>query len=243
MSMNRLKHFRLPSLSTAAFVFLALPGSFLLLSEPTARGADKQLSVAKWERFEKTLESASSYANPVQEASLTAVFTSPSGSSFRVYGFWDGGRTWRIRFTPDAEGKWTYKTSCSDAKNRGLHNQSGAFLCTSGRAKTRRLGKTRFTQHGPVRVSPDNRYLVHADETPFFYLADTAWNGALLSTPGEWKQYINERTRQKFSAVQFVATQWRASPKGDREGRLAYTGPSNRIEISPAFFQALDQKL
>src|SRR5438876_288256 len=83
-------------------------------------------------------------------------------------------------------------TTCPDVKNGGLHNQSGAFLCTVP------SGKTRFTQHGPVRVSPDNRYLVHADQTPFFYLADTAWNGALLSTPGEWDQYTRERARQKF---------------------------------------------
>ncbi len=236
MSMNRLKHFRLPSLSTAAFVFLSLPGSFLLLPEPTARGADKQPGVAKWERFEKTLESASSYANPVQEASLTAVFTSPSGSSFRVYGFWDGGRTWRVRFAPGAEGKWTYKTTCSDAKNRGLHNQLGAFLCTAP------SGKTRFTQHGPVRVSPDNRYLVHADQTPFFYLADTAWNGALLSTSSEWDQYTRERARQKFTAAQFVATQFRAAPEGDINKQLAYTG-TNPIVINPAFFQRLDEKV
>src|SRR5260370_14145494 len=234
--MNRLKHFRLPSLFAASFLFLSLRGCVGPPPKPTTRGADTQPGVAKWERFEKAFESASSYANPVQEASLTAVFTSPSGSSFRVYGFWDGGRTWRIRFAPDAEGKWTYKTSCSDAKNRGLNDQSGAFLCTAP------SGKTRFTQHGPVRVSPDNRYLVHADQTPFFYLADTAWNGALLSTPSEWDQYTRERARQKFTAAQFVATQFRAAPDGDIKQQLAYTG-TNPIVINPAFFQRLDEKV
>src|SRR2546427_2279096 len=37
--------------------------------------------------------------------------------------------------------------------------------------------------------------------TPIFYLADTAWNGALLSTSSEWDQYTRERARQKFTEV------------------------------------------
>jgi hypothetical protein len=28
---------------------------------------------------------------------------------------------------------------------------------------------------GPLRVSDNRRFLVHADRTPFFYLGDTAW--------------------------------------------------------------------
>src|SRR5260370_15843268 len=228
--MNRLKHFRLPSLFAASFLFLSLRGCVGPPPKPTTRGAEKQSGVAKWERFEKAFESASSYANPVQEASLTAVFTSPSGSSFRVYGFWDGGRTWRIRFAPDAEGKWTYKTSCSDGKNRGLNDQSGAFLCTAPG------GKTRFTQHGPVSVSPDNRYLVHADQTPFFYLADTAWNGALLSTSSEWDQYTRKRPRQKFTAAQFVAPQFPPAPHCATKHQPPHTG-TNPHATQPPLFQ------
>ena len=28
---------------------------------------------------------------------------------------------------------------------------------------------------GPLKVSPNHRFLVRADGTPFFWLADTAW--------------------------------------------------------------------
>jgi hypothetical protein len=192
--------------------------------------------VPKWQRHEVKLESSAEYSNPAQEATLTAVFTSPKGQSRKVYGFWDGGKTWRIRFLPNETGRWSYKTACSDTKNKGLHEQSGEFNCGPA------AGKTRFTEHGPVMVSDDQRSFSHEDGTPFFYMADTAWNGALLSTTDEWKAYIKERTRQKFTAVQWVATQWRASPKGDAASRLAYSGAPNRIEINPAFFQALDQK-
>src|ERR1051326_783463 len=212
------------------------PAFFLVISGSAALGAPDS-TVPKWDRFDKSLPSSVSYENPAQEATLQALFISPSGETKRVYGFWDGSSTWRIRFAPDEDGKWTYKTTCSDEKNSGLHNISGTFTCIAPR------GKTRFSQHGPVQVSADQRYLIHQDSTPFFWLADTAWSGALLSSTDEWNFYIKERTRQNFSAVQWVATQFRAAPDGDRNHQLAFTGPTNKIALNPAFFQRLDEKV
>jgi hypothetical protein len=93
-----------------------------------------------------------------------------------------------------------------------------------------------------VRVAPGRTFLEHADGTPFFWLADTGWNAALHSTPGEWRQYIKERVRQRFTAVQWVATQWRASPQGDRLNEPAFTG-RDAIAVNPSFFQRLDAKV
>src|SRR6185295_11399382 len=73
--------------------------------------------VAKWERFERAWESSIAYANPPQEAALTVTFTSPAGEKFNVYGFWDGGRTWRVRFAPNLAGQWSFTTTCSDTAN------------------------------------------------------------------------------------------------------------------------------
>jgi hypothetical protein len=208
-----------------------LIGAGTLLLSPEVRSA----TVAKWERFELKLESSANYTNPVQQATLRAVFTAPSGKKQRVYGFWDGEKTWKVRFAPNESGTWSYQTECSDASNKDLHGKSGQLTCGNP------SGKTRFAMHGPVRVAPDGRYLMHDDGTAYFYLADTAWNGALLSSDGDWDLYIKERTRQKFSAVQWVTTQWRASPAGDRNQQLAYTG-NNAIVINPKFFQRLDEK-
>lgn len=214
---------------------LSAVGVLLMASVLSARGADNA-GVPRWTRFEKSLESAVEYANPAQEASLTAVFTSPQGKASKVYGFWDGGRTWRVRFAPNQTGKWTWKTTCSDAKNAGLHDQGGEFECIAS------AGTGRFAEHGPIRVSSDDRSFVHDDGTPFFFLADTAWNGALLSTKEDWDKYIQTRAGQGFSAVQFVTTQWRAAPEGDLKKELAYTG-TDKIVINPVFFQRLDEKV
>jgi hypothetical protein len=192
-------------------------------------------SVPRWGRFDRALESATQYDNPVQEASLTAWFVSPTGQTNKVYGFWDGDRTWRVRFSPNQPGTWTWRTECSDAKNSGLHQQRGEFTCAGPRSDNR------FAQHGPIRVSPDNRYFIHDDGTPFFYLADTAWNGPLLASREDWEIYLNIRKDQKFSAVQFVTTQWRASPDGDLMREKAYTG-TDKIALNPRFFQRLDER-
>ena len=72
--------------------------------------------------------------------------------------------------------------------------------------------------------------------------ARAGWKPALLSTPDEWQHYLRERVRQRFTAIQWVATQWRASPSGDRLNELAFTG-TERIAVNPAFFQRLDEKV
>lgn len=235
--MKPINNIRFLAAAPARWIFAGLAGLLPCFLALAAGGAEGNRPVPKWERFEQSFESSADYVNPAQEASLTATFVSPAGESHKVYGFWDGGRVWRVRFAPNQTGKWTFKTTCSQAENKGLNGQAGEFECVAA------TGKTVFSKHGPVRVAPDGRYLAHEDGTPFFYLADTAWNGALLSTPEEWGLYLGERSRQKFTGVQWVATQWRAAPAGDLNKQLAYTGAAQRIEINPAFFQRLDEKV
>ena len=208
----------------------------LILPEIEAASAPRSPSVVpKWGRFERLFESAVAYENPVQDVQLKVTFTAPSGEEQTVDGFWYENREWRVRFLPTEIGTWKYTSTCSDSQNPGLHGVSGSFFCTANPETTR------FSQHGPLRLSPNRRYLMHGDTTPFFWLGDTAWNGALMSTSEEWEHYLAVRSRQKFTAIQWVATQWRAAPKGDRLQETAFTG-KDRIVINPDFFKRLDEK-
>jgi Protein of unknown function (DUF4038)/Domain of unknown function (DUF5060)/Putative collagen-binding domain of a collagenase len=209
--------------------------AFLCVSSLPAHDAAAE-DVPRWGHFEATFTSAARYANPVQENELRVTFRSPSNETRIVRGFWDGGAIWRVRFSPDEIGEWTFVTAASTASDSGLHARTGRLRVTAAR------GSTPFDRHGPIRVAPDHRSLQHADGTPFFWLADTAWNGVLLSTPDEWRHYLRERVRQRFTAVQWVATQFRASPDGDRQKALAFSG-RDQIAIDPAFFRRLDEKL
>jgi len=202
-----------------------------LVQFPNSARAQKIPTIPKWQRFEATLKSNVTYTNALQEAEVRALFVSPLGETNRVYGFWDGGKTWRIRYQPNFPGRWTYYTMCSDTANRGLHEQSGEFLCTATK------GESRFEQHGPVQVARNHQHLEHADRTPFLWLGDAAWFAALRSTPDDWQQYVETRALQKFNVVQ-----WRLHPGSRTEKQSAFTG-HDRISVNLDFFRQLDAKV
>ncbi|MDQ3249789.1 MAG: DUF4038 domain-containing protein, partial [Chloroflexota bacterium] len=164
---------------------------------------------------------------------LVASVKTPSKQERTLDGFWDGGSLWRLRFAPDELGEWQVNLYLTSAEGAVLQSASATFVCGVG------VGETRFEQHGPIRLAANKRHLEHADGTPFFWLADTAWNGPLRATEEEWARYLQTRRRQQFTTVQWVSTHWRAAPNGDRTGQLAFTG-HEQITINPAFFQRLD---
>jgi hypothetical protein len=212
----------------AIFLFILLLPLCSLVGAP----AEKLPVAFKWGRFEQSFKSTVNYSNPPQEAALTVAFTSPLGETFTTDGFWDGGKVWRVRFSPNQPGRWSFKTTCSDAANIGLHNQTGQFICTAN------PGTTPFDQHGPVRVAADHRHFEHVDGTPFFWLADTVWQGARMSLPKDWQLYAQVRSSQQFSVAQ-----WAVAPGEDNRGQSAFGGPPERIVINPDFFKRLDAKL
>jgi len=185
-------------------------------------------------RYESSFESVLDYPNPIQDVHVTIEFSS-GGQTRTAEAFWDGRRTWRVRFSPDMCGHWTWSSRCSVPHDSGLHDRRGEFECTELPTSNP------FLHHGPVRVSASRHHLIHADGEPFFWLGDTAWNGPLRSDEQDWAAYISDRAQKGFNVIQFVATQW-IGATGDAEGRQAYVG-KEKIRIEPAFFQRMDQRV
>ncbi len=205
------------------FLFLALAA--------VAPSADE--SVNLWQRYEAAFTAAEDTS---PDADFAVEFTSPSGRRRSVAGFWDGGRTWRVRFLPDEEGDWRYRSRAKPAT--GLDGRAGRFAC---RKPTGRVSNP-LLKHGPVVVAPDGRHLEHLDGTPFFWLADTVWNGPALSTADDWHAYLEDRAKKHFSAVQFNALcPWRAAPT-DADGKTAFSG-EKRVRVNPDYFRRLDARL
>ncbi|RRB04289.1 glycoside hydrolase family 140 protein [Larkinella rosea] len=75
-----------------------------------------------------------------------------------------------------------------------------AFLLIHSRI----LAQTPFS-HGRLRVSDNQRFLVHQDGTPFFWLGDTAWELFHRLNREEAEQYFKRRAAQGFTVVQAVA--------------------------------------
>lgn len=212
---------------------LALLVCAAFAERPAPSSAVPPNAVPVWGRWETAFE-AEQETRP-KEVSLTVRFTAPSGRTQAVPGFWDGGRTWRVRFMPDEEGAWQYRTS-ADPGAPGLDGQAGRFTATLPQDTANPL-----LQHGAVRVAENGRHLVHADGAPFFWLMDTAWSGALKATASGWQTYLQDRVSKGFTGIQFVTTQWRAA-RSDRAGQTAYSGYED-IDIHPAFFQRLDKRV
>lgn len=55
--------------------------------------------------------------------------------------------------------------------------------------------------HGRLKISPDKHFIIHEDNTPFFMLADTAWEVLLRGAEDEVVRYLNLRQAQGFNAV------------------------------------------
>lgn len=102
--------------------------------------------------------------------------------------------------------------------------------------------ETRFTRHGRLRVSDDRTHLAHADGTPFFYLADTAWNGPLLSSDADWRTYLADRVAKGFTAIQFITHAPWSAALTDLEGRTAWTGDRKR-PVNERFFDRIERRV
>ncbi len=52
-----------------------------------------------------------------------------------------------------------------------------------------------------MRISANQRFLVHDDGTPFFYLGDTAWELFHRLTLAEAEQYLRDRAAKGFTVI------------------------------------------
>lgn len=116
-------------------------------------------SVPLWEVFEFALAGPSS-GNPFTDVHLTAAFAM-GNRTVNVDGFYDGGGVYKVRFMPDTEGQWSYKTSSSEAT---LDGKAGTFVCSSPLQSA----------HGPVAVR-NTHHFAYADGSPYFPFGTTCY--------------------------------------------------------------------
>ena len=121
-------------------------------------------------------------------------------------GFWDGGRTFRVRFAPTSGGTWEWASSCAD--DLSLAGLRGQVECVPYD------GPLEIYRHGFVRSVTGKKYFVHADGTPFFYLGDTHWSmlreefdeagshADSIDTDSHFKYIVDQRVVLGFSVYQ-----------------------------------------
>ena len=108
--------------------------------------------VKQWKPFEVELRARRAHANPYLDVEVWADVTGPDGQPRKVYGFWDGDTTWRVRFAPMAPGEWRWVTRAS-VDDPGLVGQSGAVECVAPTAEE-------------IAANPLNRGFIRAQRRP-----------------------------------------------------------------------------
>ena len=108
---------------SARFVALAF---FVLSGAAPARAALSSGEAHVWETQEITLRSRRrEYANPYVGRECWIDLEGP-GFARRVYGFWDGGRTFQVRFVATAPGEWRWRTGSNQPGRCGPERRPAA---------------------------------------------------------------------------------------------------------------------
>jgi hypothetical protein len=132
-----------------------------------------------------------------------------SGRKYQVTGFWDGKRSWRVRFSFPAAGNWSYQTHSADPQ---LDGHEATVTCQAWTPEELAAVPTR---RGIVQVCQEGtragRYFQYADGTPFFWLGDTWWNWTKRDIPFErFKTLVDDRAAKHFTVGQlfFAGSGW-----------------------------------
>ncbi|MDR3527643.1 MAG: DUF5060 domain-containing protein, partial [Rhizomicrobium sp.] len=187
----------------------------VLICATPAHALLKRGEVHVWEMQEIVLAAQKDYANPYTDVTVWIDLKGP-GFAKRVYGFWDGGRTFRIRFVATAPGGWSWRTA-SNQNDAGLNAGTGALQAMPWSAAELAANPNR---HGFIRATANGHALQYADGTPFFILGDT-WLSAstwrlpikgleprpdYVPGPGiSFEDAIAYRKSQGFNSISFIA--------------------------------------
>lgn len=175
-----------------------------------------------WEKQEVVLTASQQYRNAYTDVTAWVDLTGPNFQK-RIYGFWDGGQTFRVRLVATAPGTWKWQSG-SSPRDPGLSGKTGSFTATVWSAEDLRANPLR---HGFIRATPNQHALEHADGTPYFAIGDT-WYAAgtnrfrWYDDPGErpigpdagFRDYVRYRKSQGYNWVNIIA----AFPNWDTDG-------------------------
>jgi hypothetical protein len=217
----------------AASVAASLQPSLLSAAAP-GKASVAGKSVEQWGMFEVSL-SGPSGGNPFKDVTLTALFTTEH-RSVKVTGFYDGDGTYRVRFMPDAAGRWTYTTQSSAQE---LAGHTGEFVCTP---------PTTAGNHGPVGTAHQFHFQ-YADGAPYFPFGTTTY-AYLFTTDENAKASLAGMREAKFNKSRVCVL---PKPLGRGPQILPFpstgAGPDGRggtsdlTRFNPAYFQLLERRL
>ncbi|GHV53755.1 hypothetical protein AGMMS49579_13080 [Spirochaetia bacterium] len=165
-----------------------------------------------WEVQELSLNAAEKYENPYRDIDVWIDLKGP-GFEKRVFGFWDGGDSFKIRFTATEKGSWTY-TSGASRQDRGLCGKTGSFTALPW---TEEEKQENISRRGILRPDKNGHSFVHPDGKSFFMVGDTWWAAPTFRfkwsdderarplEAGYFKDLVKFRAAQGYNTIAMLA--------------------------------------
>lgn len=188
-----------------------------------------------WEKQEVVLTAQQKHENPYPTVDVWVDLKGP-GFAKRVFGFWDGGATYRVRFLAAVPGQWTW-TSGSSTSDPGLNGKTGSFTAAEW---TEAEKQQNLTRRGFIRPTASGHALELADGTPFFLLGDTWWATPTFRFPwtdddaehplgpqATFKDYVRFRKQEGFNSIAILA----ALPQWAEDGKPARIVADDKMPV------------
>ena len=198
--------------------------------------------VEQWTTYEIVFDSELAYANGYTDVDVWVDFINDKGDSLVRPAFWDGGSTWRVRFTPpDAGNHWSWSSRASVDDN-GLSGETGELKSVPYK------GHNKLLKHGLLKMSSGKRNVLHADGTPILVVGDTPWSIPYRATTEQVRTYAKDRKEKGFNTALLISLQPDRYAKGP-EARNTILGfdvafedlPDGHIsKLKPDYYQTLD---
>jgi len=141
--------------------------------------------------LELGFKSDTKYNNPFVDIIIDCIFKSPSNKEYVVPCFYNGEDMWKVRFSPNETGQWSYKTSITP-KNMSLES--------SGKFRVVELDKP---VRGFLKTCPGKYWgLMYESGEPAFIFGDTMYNIFGVAFCGlDYENVLKRRAQQGFNLI------------------------------------------
>jgi hypothetical protein len=187
--------------------------------------AQSRTAIERWGIFDIDLDGPRD-GNPFVDVRVAAEFRHEH-RAIVVDGFYDGGARYKVRFSPDMEGEWSYVTR---SNRRELDSRTGSFVCSPATARN----------HGPVGVR-NTYHFGYADGTPYFPFGTTCY--AWTHQPEQLQeQTIATLRTAPFNKMRMcVFPKWYTYNRG--EPRLHPFPSKDYTRFDPEFWRNLESRV
>lgn len=202
------------------------------------------VEVQQWATYEISLTSDVVYDNPYVDVEVWGQFVNDTRRTLNRPAFWDGDKSWKIRFTPpDTNKKWIWTTFSSNPKDSGLNDQTGVLKSVIN------TGNNSLLKNGLLSMSTGHRNVVHRSGKSFLVVADTPWAIPFRATTEQIEIYAKDRQKKGFNSALMMTIQPDMKAEGPNERntkqgfKRAFSDLSNGHlnQINVDYFQYYDK--